>query len=203
MLAHGKRQKAYRLVARANRVDPSDENVFNLALIELNLCHYQSAQQIMAELRTRVTGNPMLLVSLGQSYLLLNQWDAATDTFAELAQLYPKNATFGHLLSVSQDAVMRDKYRLCIDLQYQASIQADAGNTEKALEHLITAADLAPTDATLMNNIGVLMLRLKKDQKTVLQYFGKAVELSPNNERFKRNYRKVWQKVKPQNRPSS
>ncbi|PKN80009.1 MAG: hypothetical protein CVU48_03675 [Candidatus Cloacimonetes bacterium HGW-Cloacimonetes-1] len=187
----------------ANRYEPSDENAFNLALIELNLCHYQTANRIMEELRSRVTNNPMLLVSLGQSYLLLNRWDDATDAFGELTKLYPHNATFASLLSLSVDAILRDKYRMCLDLQYQASILADSGKAEEALEQLKTAADLAPQDAVLMNNIGVLMLRLKKDPKATLHYFAKAVELSPNNDNFKRTYRKVWQKQKPQNKPSS
>ena len=203
MLAQGKREKAHRLLVAANRYEPCDENAFNLALIELNLCHYQTANRMMEELRSKVTNNPMLLVSLGQSYLLLNRWDDAIDVFGELAQLYPNNATFTSLHSLSLNAILRDKYRMCLDLQYQASILADSGKAEEALELLKTAADLSPQDAVLMNNIGVLMLRLKKDPKATLHYFAKAVELSPNSDKFKRNYRKVWQKQKPQNRPSS
>ncbi|MFO7659590.1 MAG: hypothetical protein R6V77_01645, partial [Candidatus Cloacimonadaceae bacterium] len=63
-------------------------------------------------------------------------------------------------------------------------------------ELLQKAAGLTPDDAALHNNLGALKLKLKYPLKDVMADFYKAMHLSPDNDRYKRNYRRVWQKSK-------
>ena len=98
------------------------------------------------------------------------------------------------MAELAKDPVGRDKFVSSLDLQFQASLLEEEHKNREALEILQKAAGLSPNDAALHNNIGALMLKLKYPLKEVMDAFSKAMQLNPDNERYRKNFRKVWQK---------
>jgi len=111
-----------------------------------------------------------------------------------LLQAHPDNNLVKSLVSLAQDPLQRDRFSASLDLQYQAALQQEAGQYMEALALLLKAVGLTQDDAPLYNNMGALKLKLKYPLKEVLADFSRAMQLSPDNDRYKRNYRKVWQK---------
>ena len=133
-------------------------------------------------------------ITYGQCLMLAKRFTDAENLYNQLLETNPENNLLKLLLVLSQDPVGRDKFASSLDLQFQASILQEQNKPQAALDLLQKAAGLTPDDAALHNNLGALKLKLKYPLKEVMADFPQAMHLSPDNDRYKRNYRKVWQK---------
>jgi len=193
-LLYGKRRRALAMFERLCRWSDTPENRFNLALAKMNLRDYETALELLEPIHKVLPNQLFAGITYAQCLMLAKRFSEAEKVYHQLLESNPENNLLRMLLKLSQDPIGRDKFASSLDLQFQASILEEGQNIQKALELLQTAAGLTPDDAALHNNIGALKLKLKYPQKEVMADFSKAMHLSPDNDRYKRNYRKVWQK---------
>ncbi|MDD2331694.1 MAG: hypothetical protein PHI68_03465 [Candidatus Cloacimonetes bacterium] len=189
----GSTLRAFRLFERVSGLEPGAHNLFNQALALYSLCRYEDALQILENID--MPENAMLGMMKGQVYLLTCQWDKAEAQMRELCGLNPNRQRFTQLLNIAIDPILRDKYRLGLDLQLRSAMLQEDGNYRQAYELLCKASELRPDDASIQNNLGVLAMKQKLSSKAVLGHFSAAVHLAPDDDRFKRHYLKVWRKI--------
>ena len=194
LMLRGKSQRALAVFIRINRWQPKRENLFNLGLCHFNLRHYAEAIRHLQPVYELLPTHLFAGVSYAQCLLLDRRWDEALAIYQALAEQHPDNMLLSKMTRLCQDPVVRDKYATSLDYQYQASQLQQQKQLQPALELLRIAADLTPGDAVVHNNLGALLLSLKFPVEEAIREFGKAVELDPANDRYKRNYRKAWQK---------
>lgn len=193
-LVYGKRQKALALSELVLGWSDTPENRFNLALARMNLREYEKALPLLESIHTLIPDHLFAGVTYGQCLLLAKRWQEAAEVYTKLLDENPDNLLLSKLLAMSKDPVGRDRFTVSLDLQYEAAILMDNKDYSAALELLLKAVVLTPEDAALYNNIGTLKLKLKHSLPEVMQAFSRAMQLSPDNDRYKRNYRKVWQR---------
>jgi tetratricopeptide (TPR) repeat protein len=195
-LLYGKRHKALALFQLLYNWDATPENQFSLALCYMNLRDYQQACQLLQPIHDKIPDQLFAGITYAQCLLLSREYQAAHAIYQKLSDLNPQNQLLAMLITLSLDPVGRDKYVTSLDFQYQASILEEQKQPEQALELLKQALTLTPEDAALQNNLGALKLKLKYPIEEVMAAFARAMELNPENDRYKRNYRSVWQKNK-------
>lgn len=170
------------------------ENRFNLALARMNLRDYEAAAELLEPIYQKLPDQLFAGITYAQCLLLMKRFDAAKDIYQTLSKTHPQNNLLKTMLALSQDTLGRDKFASSLDLQMQAALLLEDKQFEAALKLLQTAGGLTPDDAALYNNLGAVKLKLKYPVKEVMADFSKAMQLSPDNDRYKRNYRKVWLK---------
>jgi len=178
------------------RWSDTPENRFNLALAKMNLRAYKEAIELLEPIHTQLPDQLFAGITFAQCLMLAKRFSEAEKVYEHLLDVNPQNSLLQTLHALSQDTAGRDKFASSLDLQFQASILEEQKEHQKALQLLLTAAGLTPDDAALHNNIGALKLKLKYPLNEVMADFAKAMQLSPDNDRYKRNYRRVWQKSK-------
>jgi len=195
-LLYGKRKRALALFEMLCRWSDTPENRFNLALAKMNLRAYKEAIELLEPIHTQLPDQLFAGITFAQCLMLAKRFSEAEKVYEHLLDVNPQNSLLQTLHALSQDTAGRDKFASSLDLQFQASILEEQKEHQKALQLLLTAAGLTPDDAALHNNIGALKLKLKYPLNEVMADFAKAMQLSPDNDRYKRNYRRVWQKSK-------
>jgi len=193
-LLYGKRRRALALFNILCRWSPTPENQFNLALCKMNLREYEQAIELLEPIHKLIPDQLFAGITYAQCLMLAKRFTEAEEVYSHLLSFNPENSLLKLLAALSKDPVGRDKFVTSLDYQYQASLLQEAKQPQAALDLLKKAVELTPEDAALQNNMGVLMLKLKYPIADVMAAFAKAMELSPDNDRFKRNYRKVWQR---------
>ncbi len=195
-LLYGKRKRALFWFEMLCRWSDTPENRFNLALAKMNLRAYKEAAELLEPIHTQLPDQLFAGITFAQCLMLAKRFSEAEKVYEHLLDVNPQNSLLQTLHALSQDTAGRDKFASSLDLQFQASILEEQKEHQKALQLLLTAAGLTPDDAALHNNIGALKLKLKYPLNEVMADFAKAMQLSPDNDRYKRNYRRVWQKSK-------
>jgi tetratricopeptide (TPR) repeat protein len=193
-LLYGKRKRALALFEKLFNWEPTPENRFNLALVKMNLRLYEEAIELLQAISEEYPEQHFAGITYAQSLLLAKRFPEAETEYHKLLQKHPDNALLKSMAELAKDPVGRDKFVSSLDLQFQASLLEEEHKNREALEILQKAAGLSPNDAALHNNIGALMLKLKYPLKEVMDAFSKAMQLNPDNERYRKNFRKVWQK---------
>ncbi len=193
-LLYGKRRKALALFEMLCRWDDTPENRFNLALGRMNMRQYDDAIALLEPIHKQLPNQLFAGVTYGQCLLLARRFEEAKALYEELLQTNPDNNLLKTLQALSRDPVSRDKFSSSLDLQFQASLLQEEGKWEEALALLQKASGLTPEDAALHNNLGAVLLKLKRPLSEVMAEFQQAMHLSPDNDRYKRNYRRVWAK---------
>lgn len=195
-LLYGKRKRALVLFEMLCRWSDTPENRFNLALAKMNLRAYKEAIELLEPIHTQLPDQLFAGITFAQCLMLAKRFSDAEKIYEHLLDVNPQNSLLSTLHMLSRDPVGRDKFASSLDLQFQASILEEQNDHQTALQLLLTAAGLTPDDAALHNNIGAIKLKLKYPLNEVMADFAKAMQLSPDNDRYKRNYRRVWQKSK-------
>ena len=178
------------------RWSDTPENRFNLALAKMNLRNYDEAIKLLEPIHSQLPNQLFAGITYAQCLMLAKRFSDAEKVYSSLLDFSPENKLLKTLDALSQDPVGRDKFASSLDLQFQASILEEQNRHKEALEMLQTAAGLTTDDAALHNNIGALKLKLKYPLNEIMADFSRAMHLSPDNDRYKRNYRRVWQKSK-------
>jgi len=194
-LVLGSRRRAHRLFQKAAAREPSPSNLYNLALAHLNLLEYDQARQILESIFDPEKPEPLTALGLGQTYLLLDRWQEAVNVFQKLSDCYPQLRTLADYAAMAAEPERRKCYSQSTDLQFQAMLAREDGDRRQALKLLQEAESLAPEDAVLKHNIGVLLMELKADKELILSYLRQAMALAPENIPFKKHFRKVWAKL--------
>jgi tetratricopeptide (TPR) repeat protein len=193
-LLYGKRRRALALFNLLCKWSPSPENQFNLALCKMNLREYAEAIELLQPIHRLIPDQMFAGITYAQCLMLAKRFTEAEEVYAHLLSVNPDNNLLKLLTTLAQDPVGRDKFVTSLDYQYQASLLQEEKQPQAALDLLKKAMELTPEDAALHNNLGALMLKLKYPIAEVMAAFSRAMQLSPDNDRFKRNYRKVWQR---------
>lgn len=191
-LLYGKRRRALALFNLLNKWSPTPENKFSLALCKMNLREYEAALELLEPIHKLIPDQLFAGITYAQCLMLSKHFPEAEDVYQQLLDLNPENSLLKLLVTLVQDPVGRDKFVTSLDYQYQASLLQEEKHHEEALTILKKAVELTPEDAALHNNLGALMLKLKYPKTEVMAAFARAMQLSPDNDRYKRNYRKVW-----------
>jgi tetratricopeptide (TPR) repeat protein len=193
-LLYGNRKKALSMFSMLCRWSPTPENQFNLALCYMNLREYDKAIELLQPIHKLIPDQLFAGITYAQCLMLAKRFSEAEEIYQSLYSINPENSLLKLLVALVQDPVGRDKYVSSLDFQYQASLLQEEKQLPEALELLHKAAELTPEDAALQNNLGALKLKLKYPLAEVMANFAKAMQLNPESDRYKRNYRKVWQK---------
>lgn len=193
-LLYGKRHKAVAMFEMLCRWADTPENKFNLALAKMNLLAYDEALALLEPIHNQLPNQQFAGITYAQCLMLARRYSDAEQVYAELLSYNPDSGLLKLMLGLSKDPVGRDKFTTALELQYKSAISLEKGNPQQALELLQQAESLTPDDAALHNNLGALKLKLKYPIADVMAEFAKAMQLSPDNDQYKRNYRKVWQK---------
>ncbi len=199
-LLYGNHQKALRIMERLYHWSGSDEDSFNLAFCLISLRQYGQALELIEPIYRKSPGELFIGSSYAQCLLLTRQWETAKNILQSLQPAHPTDLILKKMIEVVENPVERDKYVTSLDWQFEASLQRDREEYAAALELLLKAVELTPKDAQLQNNIGAVMLRLKYPAEKAMKHFQKAMEIEPNNDTYKRNYRKAWLKKGKQTR---
>ncbi len=194
-LAFGSQRRAFRLFQKAAALQPSQPNLYNLALAHLNLLEYDNARQILESIYNPETPEYLTALGLGQAYLLLDRWQEAVNVFQKLSARYPQLKSIAEYAVMAEESERRKRYCLSTDLQFRAMLAREDGDRRQALKLLREAETHAPENALLKHNIGVLMMELKDDKDAILSYFRQAMALAPENIHFKKHFRKAWAKL--------
>lgn len=193
-LLYGKRRKALSIFELLCRWSDTPENRFNLALGKMNLRQYEEAIALLEPIHKQLPNQLFAGVTFGQCLLLAKRFSEAEELYNTLLESNPDNNLLKTLQVLSRDPVSRDRFSSSLDLQFTASLLQEEGKWEEALSLLQKASGLTPDDAALHNNIGAVLLKLKRPLSEVMAEFQQAMHLSPDNDRYKRNYRRVWQR---------
>ena len=197
-LLYGKRRKALALFSTLYQWAPTTENQFNLALCRMNLREYEPAIDLLQPVHNLIPDQLFAGITYAQCLMLAKRFKEAEEVYQRLFSINPENNLLKLLITLAQDPVGRDKYVSSLDFQYQASLLQEEKQLKESLDLLLKAVELTPEDAALHNNIGALKLKLKYPLQEVMTCFAIAMKLSPDSDRYKRNYRKVWQKSQSQ-----
>lgn len=195
-LLYGRRHRALVIFEKLYKWSPTPDNQFSLALCHMNLCEYDQAIELLEPIHKMIPDQLFAGITYAQSLLLAKRFEDAKEVYYNLLQSNPDNNLLKKLYDLAQDPVGRDKFAISLDLQFQASLLEEENSPAEALDLLNTAVGLTPDDAALHNNIGALKLKMKFPPREVMQDFARAMQINPDNDRYKRNYRKVWQRIK-------
>jgi tetratricopeptide (TPR) repeat protein len=192
-LQNNKMAEALPLLEQAQKVNPTSyDNGYDLALADYLTGHLQEARQLIQSLLTvRNTGELHNL--LGQVEEKDGQYVAAVNEFQTASHMDPTednlfawasemllHRTYDPAIEVFREAVRRypDSARLRIGLGMALDL---VGKYDDAVQALLTAADLAPTDSRCYLYLSKAYNNSPKEAEDVIQRFRHYAELQPNN----------------------
>jgi len=183
----------------------SKQDLFTYSIILLSLGKYQEAEKYLDKIDKDYENNEIFGVTFGETKMMLRKWDQAKSIYRSLTEINPKHPGYQHYLTISGDVVAREKYVRTKELLSMADNLIFSRKHQEAFNKLLEAYELIPESSLILNNLGSLLLKMKKNYPEALQYFEKAYKLEPDNLEYKKNLVCVRSLVskKTKNKPAS
>ena len=188
--------KARYYFEKAFLLNPKNNDItFYLGLSLMLLFKYNEALNYFERI-PQDFNNPLMLSSMGFSFLMLRKWAEARDIFAKLLEINPKNKEYNKFHKLSMDVIKREKFVLMKEKMAIADNLMKNKDYEQAFDTLLDAKNLVPEDAEIFNYLGIASIQLKKAPIEIYSFFEKAVILDPNNRGYKENLFLAKKKLK-------
>ncbi len=185
-LSKMKLENALDCFQKANSINNSSENSFNLALSLMSLNQYSEAEKYFQKVYEDFPENEINSLALAESLLMQKKWKNSEKIYAELVKRNPDSKTYKKYLKRAKDVVAREKYVKSKELFESAQNELQKNNNEQAMKILKEAAEFDSENPNIMNNIGSILMSRKMFSEAY-GYFEKAVILAPNNKKFQKN----------------
>ncbi len=195
LLTKGKLEKAYRCFEKAVMLNNSINNRFYLGLSMMSLTRFADAKKIFTDIRKEDEENELNLLSLAECNMMLRKWLEAENIYRKLHKMFPNNEAYKEYLERSQDVIYREKYVIARELFSKAERALFAKDKKEALKHLLEAEEYNPNSSMILNNIASLYMLLKKYEEAY-PYIERAITISPDNQRFQKNYISIKRKLR-------
>ena len=195
LLTKGKLEKAYHHFEKAVMLNNSTNNRFYLGLAMMSLTQFAEAKKLFTDIRKEDKENELNLLSLAECNMMLRKWKEAENNYRELRRIFPNNKAYEEYLERSQDIIYREKYVIARELFSKAERALFNKNKEEALKHLLEAEEYNPNSTMILNNIASLYMLLKKYEEAY-PYIERAITISPNNQRYQKNYNAIKRKLR-------
>jgi len=187
LLSRGEFQKAYHFFSKALLINDTPQNVFVLALTLLSMGRVSEADKYLTKIKEHFKDNEIFLTTYAECKTLSRNWEEAKDVYNSLLNLFPNNPVYTHYINLLSDPVQREKYTHIRELITKSDKLSRENNNGEALKCLQSADEIAPNNALILNNIGSLLLSMRKEPEKILTYFRRACEIEPANVRYKKN----------------
>lgn len=186
LLTRGKIEKAFPVFQKAAMLIDSMENIYNLALSLSALGRYEEAEEYLEKINSKIPGNEMVLLTLGECKLMQKKWSAAGFLYQELIKLNPRSESYEKYFRLANDPIEREKYVNSKILLSQATRALQSKKDKEALNFLMEANETYPNNPNILNNIGSIYMLLK-DYKKAYKYFSEALNFDRDNVKIKKN----------------
>jgi tetratricopeptide (TPR) repeat protein len=186
-LAKGFHENALRLLVRAERLTPTLEMDYALALAYLGSARYPEAEERLRKLPEDLFLEPTAGLIYGECLLRQRKWTDVEQWFLHLQERQPNRTDLQGWIDLSRDSVLRERYVISRELAFQAQQLMDAKRLDEARKLLEEAIRLTPERAELHNNLGSVRLKMGIPIRDVLPNFEQAVRLEPMNRRYQTN----------------
>ena len=194
-LIRGKYRKALECFQKAILLEDSSENLFNLALAFIALKKFEQAEKYLEKIHLNYPDNEINSLSLADCYLRQRKWKKAINIYKELVEKNPRNKSYKKYLTRAEDVVDREKYINGRELFDQAQLESEKKNHQSAADLLLQALEYTPDDPNLLNNLAFALMKLKK-YSPAYKYIERALQLSPHNEKIKKNLLAIKRKLR-------
>ncbi len=188
--------KARYYFEKAFFLNPKNEEVtFYLGLSLMLMFKYNEALNYFERI-PHDTNNPLMLSSMGFSFLMLRKWAEARDIFVKLVELNPQNREYKKFHNLSMDVINREKFVIMKEKMALADELMKERKYQEAFDTVIEAKNLVSDDAEIYNYLGIISTHLKKSPVEIYAFFEQAVILDPNNRGYKQNLYLAKKKLK-------
>ncbi len=186
-LVKGRYVKAYHWMQKVLMISNTPEYQYDMGIILLSLYKYEEAVDYLHKVLIAVPDNEIALLAYAQSQSMLRHWEEATESFTHLAAQHPTNLSYQRYLELVRNSIKREKNICARELVNLAQTEVEKGQLNEALTHLREAEAFDPQNPQIPNNIGAILISLKRSNEEILDHFEKALSLDPENEKIKRN----------------
>ncbi len=195
-LSRGIKKKAYKYFEKAILIDNNYVNQFNMALVLITMNKHLEAVSYLQKVLDKFQDNELVLMTLGDVYSILRDWDKAIECFAHLTAINPNNSIYSKYLKRSKDVVLREKFVLSRELLIKGILLQEQKKYEESLEALKESIEFDNENAVVFNTMGLVSMMALKPDEEIAGYFEQAVLLSPQNEGYKHNLSQIKSKKK-------
>ncbi len=195
LLMKGQAKKALDYFEKVVLEDATEGSLFMMALALVALNRYKEAEKHLETVYNTYDRNELVLLSYAECLTMLRKWDSAEVVFAQLSRLQPNYKRYQEYLDMVRDPVKRDRFVISKEYYAQAQLEVENKEYTKALENLKKAHEIDPDNATVINNIGSVMLLMGQPANQALDWFEKALALDPDNPRFQENLKHLKRKT--------
>ncbi len=171
---------------KANSINNSSENKFNLALSLMSLNQYSEAEKYFRIVYEKFPDNEINSLAFAECLLMQKKWKDSVKIYTELVKKNPDSKVYKKYLKRAKDVIVREKYVKSKELFESAQNELQKKNNEQALKMLKEAVEFDSENPNIMNNIGSILMSRKMFSEAY-GYFEKAVILAPNNKKFQKN----------------
>jgi len=171
---------------KANSINNSSENKFNLALSLMSLNQYSEAEKYFRIVYEKFSDNEINSLAFAECLLMQKKWKDSVKIYTELVKKNPDSKVYKKYLKRAKDVIVREKYVKSKELFESAQNELQKKNNEQALKMLKEAVEFDSENPNIMNNIGSILMSRKMFSEAY-GYFEKAVILAPNNKKFQKN----------------
>ena len=172
---------------KANSINNSSENKFNLALSLMSLNQYSEAEKYFRIVYEKFSDNEINSLAFAECLLMQKKWKDSVKIYTELVKKNPDSKVYKKYLKRAKDVIVREKYVKSKELFESAQNELQKKNNEQALKMLKEAVEFDSENPNIMNNIGSILMSRKMFSEAY-GYFEKAVILAPNNKKFQKNF---------------
>ncbi len=194
LLMKGNAKKALEYFEKVVLEDATEGSLFMMALALVALNCYKEAEKHLETVYATYDRNELVLLSYAECLTMLRKWDSAEVVFAQLARLQPNYQRYKEYLDMIRDAVKRDRFVISREFYAKAQLDVEEKQYEKALENLKKSHEINPDNATVINNIGSVMLLMGQPASQAIEWFERALALEPDNPRFQENLKHLKRK---------
>ena len=171
---------------KANSINNSSENKFNLALSLMSLNQYSEAEKYFRIVYEKFPDNEINSLAFAECLLMQKKWKDSVKIYTELVKKNPDSKVYKKYLKRAKDVIVREKYVKSKELFESAQNELQKKNNAQALKMLKEAVEFDSENPNIMNNIGSILMSRKMFSEAY-GYFEKAVILAPNNKKFQKN----------------
>lgn len=196
MLSRGVKNKAYECFEKAILLNNNYVNQFNMALVLITMNQHKNAETYLLKVLEKFPDNEMVLMTLGDVYSILRNWDKAIECFAHLTTINPENSVYLKFLTRARDVVLREKFVVSRELFFKGMQLQEDKKYSEALSVLQESAEFDQDNAVIFNTMGLVSMMAGKTNEEISSYFEKAVLLAPQNEGYKHNLAQIKAKIK-------